>query len=93
MAEKFHTELEQLKQDTLEMARFARDMLYDSLQVLMAQDTEKAKEIVSRKKQIRETVNTLEERTYQLIAMNQPMAKDMRTIACTLKIITSAELI
>jgi phosphate transport system protein len=91
MAEKFHTELEQLKQDTLEMARFARDMLYDSLQVLMAQDTEKAKEIVSRKKQIRETVNTLEERTYQLIAMNQPMAKDMRTIACTLKIITSAE--
>ena len=33
----------------------------------------------------------LEERAYQLIALYQPMAKDMRVIACMLKIITSAE--
>ncbi len=91
MAEKFHAELEQLRQDTLAMARFARNMLYDSLQVLMQQDAERAKEIVARKKYVRETTAELEERTYQLIAMNQPMAKDMRFIACTLKIITSAE--
>jgi len=91
MAEKFHGELSTLKQDTLQMAHFARDMLHDSLQALIEQDTEKAKEIVSRKKQIRETIIALEERTYQLIALNQPMARDMRVIACTLKIITSAE--
>lgn len=91
MAEKFHAELKQLKQDTLHMAQFARDMLHDALKALMNQDTEAAMEIVSRKKQIRETTIALEERTYQLIATNQPMAKDMRVIACTLKIITSAE--
>lgn len=91
MAEKFHVELSQLKQDTLVMARFSRDMLHDALQALIEQDTEKAKEIASRKKQVRDTTIALEERTYQLIAMNQPMAKDMRVIACTLKIITSAE--
>ena len=33
----------------------------------------------------------LEERTYQLIALYQPMAKDMREIACMLKIISSSE--
>jgi phosphate transport system protein len=91
MAEKFHIELSQLKQDTLMMARFSRDMLHDSLQALTEQDTEKAKEIASRKNHVRETTIALEERTYQLIAMNQPMAKDMRVIACTLKIITSSE--
>jgi phosphate transport system protein len=32
----------------------------------------------------------LEERCYQLIALNQPMAKDMRIIACTLKVITAS---
>lgn len=91
MAEKFHIELSLLKQDTLAMARFARDMLNDSLKVLTEQDIEKAQEIVSRKKRIRETTIALEERAYQLIALYQPMAKDMRMIACTLKLITSAE--
>ncbi len=32
----------------------------------------------------------LEEHCYQLIALNQPMAKDMRIIACTLKVITAS---
>ena len=32
----------------------------------------------------------LEEHCYQLIATGQPMAKDMRVIACTLKVITAS---
>ena len=91
MAEKFHTELEQLREETLAMGRFARDMLNDALKALMDEDSEAAKEIVSRKTQIRETTTVLEEKAYRLIAMNQPMAKDMRVIACSLKIITSSE--
>jgi phosphate transport system protein len=91
MSEKFHTELNRLKQDTLDMARFARKMLCDSLQALTTENIEAAKEVASRKKNIRETTIELEERTYQLIALYQPMAKDMREIACMLKIITSAE--
>lgn len=91
MSEKFHTELNRLKQDTLDMARFARNMLCDSLQVLTAENIEAAKEVASRKKHIREMTIELEERIYQLIALYQPMAKDMRVVACMLKIISSAE--
>jgi len=91
MAEKFHTDLEQLRKETLAMARFARNMLSDSLLALMNEDIDAAKEIVSRKMYIRDTTNALEERAYLLIAMNQPMAKDMRVIACTLKIIAGSE--
>ena len=91
MSEKFHAELDTLKNDMLELARFSRNMLCDSLKALAAEDIEAAKEIASRKKHVQETVIDLEERTYQLIALYQPMAKDMREIACMLKIIASAE--
>jgi len=91
MSEKFHTELNTLKKDMLDLARFARNMMCDSLKALTTEDTEAAKEVASRKKHIQETMIELEERTYQLIALYQPMAKDMREIACMLKIISSAE--
>jgi phosphate transport system protein len=91
MSEKFHTELDRLKQDTAEMVQFARDMLGDSVHALIAQDTTGALQVVAKKKQIREVTIALEDRTYQLIALYQPMAKDMRVIACTLKMIAAAE--
>jgi phosphate transport system protein len=91
MSEKFHTELDRLKQDTAEMVQFARDMLGDSVHALIAQDTPGALQVVAKKKQIREVTIALEDRTYQLIALYQPMAKDMRVIACTLKMIAAAE--
>ncbi len=91
MSEKFHTELDRLKQDTSDMVQVARDMLSESLHALAVQDTAKALEVVAKKKHIREVTIALEDRTYQLIALYQPMAKDMRVIACTLKMITAAE--
>jgi len=91
MSEKFHTELKRLKQDTTEMVQFARDMLSESLDALIRQDSVKALQVVSKKKHIRDATITLEDRTYQMIALYQPMAKDMRVIACTLKMITAAE--
>ena len=91
MSEKFHTELDRLKQDTAEMVQCARDMLSESLNALTGQDSEKALQVISKKEHIREVTIILEDRTYQLIALYQPMAKDMRVIACTLKMITAAE--
>jgi phosphate transport system protein len=91
MSEKFHAELERLKQDTIAMVRLARTMLSDSVNALFLQDCAKAKEVVSNKRPLREMTISLEERAYQLIALYQPMAKDMRVIACILKMITAAE--
>ena len=91
MSEKFHSELKSLKKDMLDLAVFARNMLCDALKALTTEDLEAAKEVASRKKHVQETTLELEERAYQLIALYQPMAKDMREIACMLKIISSAE--
>jgi phosphate transport system protein len=90
MAEKFHTELKNLKTETMEMAHLGRFMLRTSVDALIRQDNELAASVVARKDEIHTMEVRLEEYCYQLIAMNQPMAKDMRVIACTLKVITAS---
>lgn len=90
MAEKFHTELKKLKTETLEMAHLGRFMLRTAVDALIRQDKELAASVVAKKEEIHKMEVRLEEHCYQLIALNQPMAKDMRVIACTLKVITAS---
>jgi phosphate transport system protein len=90
MAEKFHTELNNLKADTLAMAHLGRLMLRTSVDALIRQDAELADSVVARKEEIHGMEVRIEEHCYRLIALNQPMAKDMRIIACTLKVITAS---
>jgi phosphate transport system protein len=90
MAEKFHTELKALKKDTLAMAGLGRLMLRTAVDALIRQDKELAASVVDRKEELHTMEVRIEEHCYQLIALNQPMAKDMRVIACTLKVITAS---
>jgi len=90
MSEKFHAELIELKKDTLTMAGLGRSMLKDAVDALIRQDRELAASVVSRKSEIHTMEVELEEQCYRLIALNQPMARDMRLIACTLKVITAS---
>src|SRR5208337_1743419 len=54
------------------------------------QDKELAASVIARKDALHEMEVKLEEHCYQLIATGQPMAKDMRVIACTLKVINAS---
>jgi phosphate transport system protein len=90
MTEKFHTELRDLRKETLEMAHLGRDMLRSAVDALIRQDPDLAGSIIARKGEIHDMEVRLEERCYHLIALYQPMAKDMRVIACTLKVINAS---
>ncbi|MCK9579253.1 MAG: phosphate signaling complex protein PhoU [Methanoregula sp.] len=90
MAEKFHTELKNLKKDTVAMAHFARDMLRTAVDALIRQDKDLAVSVVAKKDALRDMEVKLEDRCYQLIALDQPMAKDMRIIVCTLKVVSAS---
>jgi phosphate transport system protein len=90
MSEKFHAELKEVKTNTLEMAAFGRSMLKDSVDALIRQDQKLASSVIARKGRIHEMEVDLEEQCYRLIALYQPMARDMRVIACTLKVITAS---
>ncbi|WAC05095.1 MAG: phosphate signaling complex protein PhoU [Methanoregula sp.] len=90
MSEKFHAELNNLKQDTVEMAEFGRYMLRTAVDALIQQDVGLAESVVAKKEEIHGMEVQIEENCYQLIALYQPMAKDMRVIACTLKVATAS---
>ena len=91
MSEKFHVQLDELKTDVIGMSKLAQEMLMQAMEAMVEQDTELANTVIARKGTLRETNDRLEERAYLMIALYQPMATDMRKIACGLKVIASAD--
>jgi len=88
MVEKFHSELDMLKEHTLEMGTLSRTMLQMSIRALKNQDLDLAAWVMSRRDTLTTLDDSIEEEALRLMALYQPMAKDLRTIACTLKMIT-----
>lgn len=91
MSEKFHSEMEVTKARVLDMGHLAVGMLEDAVLALEENDPNRAEAVKRRKKELSDQTNALEEEMYRLIALYQPMAKDMRMIACSLRLISSAE--
>jgi phosphate transport system protein len=87
MVKKFHIELEKLKTNVLTMGDLAISMLCTSVEALKNLDVKKAEWVNSKKKELAKMNVNLEEESLHLIALYQPMARDMRTIACCLKMI------
>ncbi len=88
MVEKFHEELEEVKKDVIKLGNLSKDMLNKSVISLKDRDIELAKWVISKKAKLADMDDKIEEKTFRLIALYQPMAKDMREIACILKMIT-----
>jgi phosphate transport system protein len=88
MSEKFHNELKELKKDLLIMANLAKDMLHKSVKALKDQDVGIAESVISKKFQLAELDAKIEANAFVLLTLHQPMAKDLRTLACALKMIT-----
>jgi phosphate transport system protein len=87
MTDKFQSELQDLRQNSLEMAHLGRTMLRSSVDAIIRNNPSLAESVSSRQEEIQRSEIGLEEHCYHLIALYQPMAKDMRNIVCTLKII------
>ena len=88
---KFHSEIARTREKVLAMGHFAAGMLKDSVRALEENDRELAEQVRERKTELSVQMNELEDELYRLIALFQPVAKDMRTIACSLRLISSAE--
>ena len=88
MTEKFHHQLSDLKIDVLTMGRIAQGMLEDSVTAFIEQDTVLADQVIARTRQLADLDAQIEERSLRLIALNQPVAKDLRILATALKVIT-----
>jgi phosphate transport system protein len=90
MSDKFHDEIGLLKKDVIDMAHFARNMLSDSVKALVTDDEGLAADVKARKKELNDRHVTMEEHIFQMIAIYQPVAKDMRSLACALQVVNDS---
>ena len=88
MRSKFDKELIEIKNAVIEMGELSKEMLKNSIIALKNQDVKLAKKVYSNKNKLMKMDENIEHRCLQAISMYQPMAKDMRILGASLKIIT-----
>jgi phosphate transport system protein len=88
MRSKFNEQLKKIKDDVVEMGELAQGMLKNSIVSLENQDVKLADNVYADKEKLMKMDDAIEHRCLQTISMYQPMAKDMRVIGASLKMIT-----
>ena len=87
----FDQELRQLEQDVLKLGSFVEAMVAEAMRALVNQDRDLADE-VTRKDDIADDLDlAVEQNSMRLLALQQPMARDLRTIGTALKVIADLE--
>ncbi|HWQ65449.1 MAG TPA: phosphate signaling complex protein PhoU [Methanospirillum sp.] len=91
MTEKSQTELENLHTSVVTFGRFALEMLKESIDAFEAQDTGRAIDVANQKRDLKAMFIPIEESLFQYLALYHPVAKDMREIAASIRIIYNLE--
>jgi phosphate transport system protein len=84
--ERYHRELEELKMDAEKLVDQVDLAVAKSVEALREYNVDKAREVIRDDQIINDLSLRIEKRCMQLLALQQPMAKDLRLIVATLKI-------
>ncbi|KSU63703.1 PhoU family transcriptional regulator [[Bacillus] enclensis] len=87
----FDNKLKELKEKLFDMADLAKVSLRESIETLKTQDTEKAREIISKDRLINKFDNEINNMAIVLIAKESPVATDLRKIISALRICSEIE--
>jgi phosphate transport system protein len=87
----FHDELNQVKVRLLTMSGEAEAALGLAVEALLERDAEKAQRVIDGDRVIDMMEVEIEEQSINLLALQQPMARDLRTLTSALKIATDLE--
>ncbi|MGI8983310.1 MAG: phosphate signaling complex PhoU family protein, partial [Acidimicrobiales bacterium] len=87
----FHEELDQLHTDAVRLAALASEAIQAGTGCLLDLDLAAAKTVIAADKDLDALTHSIEERTYLLLARQQPMAVDLRMLVTTLRIIHELE--
>ncbi len=89
--EAFDRDLRQLREDVVQMGRRAGEAIHRAVEALKARDLALADAVIANDDRIDATHLELEERCMRLLATQQPMATDLRTIASVFAITLDLE--
>ena len=91
MERHFDQELVSLKEELLKMGTMVEQAIFESIEALKELDTDMAKVVINNDKLIDDLENEIDEICLDLLALNQPVASDLRFIAMVMKITTDLE--
>ena len=89
--ESYDRELQRLQDEMLALGSMVEDALVGSVETLKQRDFEASQKLIDQDKQINEKRFAIETDALVLLATQQPMASDLRTIAAVLEIVTELE--
>jgi len=84
--ETFERELQRLQDETLALGSMVENAITESVEMLKRRDMEGSRRLIAQDRQINEKRFAIEADALALIAMQQPMAGDLRVIAAVLDI-------
>jgi phosphate transport system protein len=87
----FDDELVSLKEKVLKMGYMVEDGIRDSVKALVERNSELAREVIKRDHLINALDVKIDEECVRLIALRQPMARDLRFITTAMKITSDLE--
>ncbi len=88
---RFHEELERLKGTLQEMSGLAEEQVRLATEALRDGDVEKARQVVERDEEIDRLEIRIDREVHELLALQQPMASDLRLLTMTMKAATDLE--
>lgn len=87
----FHEELEELQADVVRLGAMAGESIQAGTDAFLDADLAAVEKLIADDKPIDELMHSIESRTYLLLAKQQPMAVDLRTLVTVLRIIHEIE--
>jgi len=87
----FHTELEAIRSDTIRLAARLVEMIPRGTAVLLDDDLEGAEYLINSDDAFDAEVEAIEARCYKVLALQQPMAVDLRRIIGVIKLLAEIE--
>lgn len=87
----FDQELQRIQDEMLVLGSLVENAIIESVNVLKRRDVEGARRLIAGDRQINQKRFAIEAECLSLIATQQPMARDLRTIAAVLEIVTELE--
>jgi phosphate transport system protein len=87
----FHKRLREIQDDILAMGSMVSKAILRSIDALKTRDIEMARQLIADDQKVNQKRFEIEEKCIELIATQQPMASDLRTIVAVLNIITELE--
>lgn len=91
LRQSFIEELKKLENSLLEMGNVVKQMLENSKTALLERDEELAKKVIEMDDIVDKYNWDIEDKCLKLLALQQPMAHDLRVIAAAMKIISDIE--